>query len=308
MLISCLALELIYNVDILSIKSVIDDWKEIHWRRILVLVLSLTIVIALRMQMGTPTFHLEDNPIAVIEDRVFRAINHVFLHSINAWLLICPDWLSFDWSMGCLSIIRSWNDIRLLGVFIHLGILFSIALIITCIINSRRRRKQIAALFILTIVPFLPASGLIHVGFVIAERLLYMPSIGWCLVIGLGFRRLLFKLTKFIYLQATLKVLFIVIVFIYVLKTRTRASQWNDGLTLYQSALRVCPNNSKVHYNIASKQADKELAILHYRRAIELFPANDGALMNLGNVYRDRGDLDQAEHYLRRALITIKIM
>ena len=40
----------------------------------------------------------------------------------------------------------------------------------------------------MVIVPFLPAANLlVHVGFVVAERVLYLPSSGWCLLVALGF-------------------------------------------------------------------------------------------------------------------------
>ena len=41
-------------------------------------------------------------------------------------------------------------------------------------------------------VPFLPASNLFFpVGFVVAERVLYVPSMGYCLLVALGFNALL---------------------------------------------------------------------------------------------------------------------
>lgn len=40
----------------------------------------------------------------------------------------------------------------------------------------------------LVVFPFLPASNLFFpVGFVIAERVLYMPSMGFCMLVGYGF-------------------------------------------------------------------------------------------------------------------------
>lgn len=43
------------------------------------------------------------------------------------------------------------------------------------------------------IVPFIPASGIILVGFVIAERILYLPSIGYCLLVCIGLERICLK-------------------------------------------------------------------------------------------------------------------
>ena len=39
----------------------------------------------------------------------------------------------------------------------------------------------------LMLIPFLPATNLlVRVGFVVAERVLYLPSAGYCLLIALG--------------------------------------------------------------------------------------------------------------------------
>ena len=44
----------------------------------------------------------------------------------------------------------------------------------------------------LVVLPFLPASNLFFpVGFVVAERVLYLPSMGYCLVVAMGTSRIL---------------------------------------------------------------------------------------------------------------------
>lgn len=43
----------------------------------------------------------------------------------------------------------------------------------------------------LMIIPFLPAANIVYpVGFVIAERILYIPSIGYCLLISIGLNKI----------------------------------------------------------------------------------------------------------------------
>jgi len=44
----------------------------------------------------------------------------------------------------------------------------------------------------LTVFPFIPASNLFFpVGFVVAERVLYAPSMGFCLLVAVGFHLLI---------------------------------------------------------------------------------------------------------------------
>lgn len=64
---------------------------------------------------------------------------------------------------------------------------------------------------------------------------------------------------------------FAVVLAINAMRCRWRAAEWTDEATLYKSALRVCPNNAKVHYNIAKMLADRndhKNAVLFYEKAI----------------------------------------
>lgn len=47
------------------------------------------------------------------------------------------------------------------------------------------------------VVPFLPASGIVKLGFVIAERVLYIPSIGFCMIIAQGVKHLCWNVNIF---------------------------------------------------------------------------------------------------------------
>ena len=53
---------------------------------------------------------------------------------------------------------------------------------------QRTRRLTLFALSLL-LLPFLPASNLFFpVGFVVAERVLYLPSMGFCVLVALGYK------------------------------------------------------------------------------------------------------------------------
>ncbi|KAG1660752.1 Transmembrane and TPR repeat-containing protein 4 [Nymphon striatum] len=135
----------------------------------------------------------------------------------------------------------------------------------------------------LMIVPFLPASNVFfRVGFVIAERVLYIPSLGYCLLVILGFHQICQQFTKI-----------------------QRCSEWNNESLLFHSGLKVCPLNAKVHYNIAKTAADsgdRNTAVLEYSEAIKLNPDYDQALNNLANILKDNGQLIEAEKLLLNAI------
>lgn len=64
----------------------------------------------------------------------------------------------------------------------------------SCVVNYRTLTIALA----LMIVPFLPASNLFfRVGFVIAERILYLSSIGFCMLVVLGVRHICVTFPKY---------------------------------------------------------------------------------------------------------------
>ena len=141
-----------------------------------------------------PFFSASDNPAADSDSFLTRTLTFLYLPTFNAWLLLCPATLSFDWSMGAIPLIHSLNDIRNLFTVIWYGSLAVISF--ACIKNLRvaisgtggvdRCQVLLFGLCVM-VLPFIPATNLFfYVGFVVAERILYIPSIGFCLLAAEG--------------------------------------------------------------------------------------------------------------------------
>ena len=73
----------------------------------------------------------QDNPSAFLNSTVQRVINRSHIYAISAWILLTPDWLCFDWAMGCLSLIKEYHDLRIIGVVVFWGIF-------VCIIGEKQ--------------------------------------------------------------------------------------------------------------------------------------------------------------------------
>lgn len=119
----------------------------------------------------------------------------------------------------------------------------SLSCLSTCICQPKKetKRNQYATLLIalsfLTL-PFLPATNLFfYVGFVVAERVLYLPSVGYCLLFGLGIGRL--RKTRCYWRMACVGVL--VLLLIFSLRTVRRNRDWLNEESLYRSAIPVNP-------------------------------------------------------------------
>lgn len=63
----------------------------------------------------------------------------------------------------------------------------------------------------------------------------------------------------------------ILLIFVHFIRAYQRSKEWSSELDLFQSALKVCPMNAKVHYNLAKSLADighTQEAINRYKHAL----------------------------------------
>ena len=82
-------------------------------------------------------------------------------------------------------------------------------------------------------IPFLPASNLFFpVGFVLAERVLYIPSMGFSMLIAIGFYRLC---QKNIFGKKFLQSCLVFLIAVHSLKTISRNFDWKDESAIFIS-------------------------------------------------------------------------
>ena len=60
--------------------------------------------------------HLSELTVTAVFFFHTQIINYNYLYAITAWLLVVPQWLCFDWSMGCVPIINTYSDPRILCI------------------------------------------------------------------------------------------------------------------------------------------------------------------------------------------------
>ena len=91
-------------------------------------------------------------------------------------LLVFPSTLCYDWQMGSIPLVETFSDLRNLGTLIFFIFLLSLSLTSLLGWSSKGHRRVTLLGLSLLVVPFLPASNLfLRVGFVVAERILYIP-------------------------------------------------------------------------------------------------------------------------------------
>ncbi|KAK4322903.1 hypothetical protein Pmani_006377 [Petrolisthes manimaculis] len=131
----------------------------------------------------TPSFTPADNPAAHAPNLTTRALSIGRYWSLHARLLVWPATLSFDWSQGAVPLVSRLTDPANLETA---ALLVSLATLAGVCEGQCLHLVVVLALALL-VIPFLPSSNLpAYVGFVVAERVLYIPSMGFCLLVALG--------------------------------------------------------------------------------------------------------------------------
>ena len=207
------------------------------------------------------------------------------------WLLVFPVPLSADYSFNQIQVVKGPGD----GWFIA----GALALVALAAGMTRAWRKAPAwffygAFFIATF--GLTSNFLRPIGTIMAERLLYLPSLGFTCAVAYAVARARQR-------EMALGLAALLAVF-YAGRTITRNTDWHDHLALFSSAAVVSPNSSLVQANLANAllyiRRDPAGAAEHAHEAIRIEPGDPAAHMTLGEAYERMGDWPRAaEAYAR---------
>ncbi|XP_033172998.1 protein O-mannosyl-transferase TMTC1 [Drosophila mauritiana] len=154
------------------------------------------------------------------------------------------------------------------------------------------------------VLPFLPASNLLfYVGFVMAERVLYLPSVGYCLLFGLGFGHLWQRVNSSRRSRLMLLCGLALLLGIHGLRTCRRNLAWRDEEQLFRSAITINPPKALGNLgSVLSAQGRYEEAELALRMAIGHRPTMADAHFNLGVVHQKQLNFSSAVPCFRRAI------
>uniref|UniRef100_A0A668APY2 dolichyl-phosphate-mannose--protein mannosyltransferase n=1 Tax=Myripristis murdjan TaxID=586833 RepID=A0A668APY2_9TELE len=224
-----------------------------------------------------------------------RFLTYSYLLSFNAWLLLAPVVLCYDWQVGSIPLVESLGDVRNCAT-----VLLAVAMLALCLQCKQESREVLVGILFL-VFPFIPASNLFfRVGFVVAERVLYMPSMGYCILVVHGLGRLCSVVGRWGTTALSVSMLLLLLLFSW--KTVQQNHIWLSREALFRSGIQTLPHNAKVHYNYANFLKDSsrhQEAIHHYTTALRLYPRHASAMNNLGTLTRHP---EEAERYYRQAL------
>ena len=243
----------------------------------------LLVSIRLALMGGTqPIFLAKELPHRLHTDSMVRVLSCNYLLVHNAILLFFPNTLCSDWSYASIPLISSLKDSRNLATLALYSLLFfrAWALWGKNSSNSLGIRAEILGWGIL-VLTFLPATGLFFtVGFVVAERVLYLPSMGACFLAFSVMSRLYHARRSSSSSSSTssgpprgsngsssrragrsgragrtcrflAQAAFIGTVALLAARTVTRNEDWHSDFTLNSAGIAVNPDNVKLLNNLA---------------------------------------------------------
>lgn len=142
----------------------------------------------------------------------------------------------------------------------------------------------------------------------VAERYTYLPSVGFCWLVGWLAVRFWSGLRGFPARLRMRRAVFafagIGLFFLLAARTFARNRDWSDDFSLYTKTLKTDPDACYIRSNLGLvyyKRLQKDLAVQEWQQALQCKPDNVPALTNLGLLYTEQEKYAQAAAFLQRA-------
>ncbi|XP_004517548.1 transmembrane and TPR repeat-containing protein CG4050 [Ceratitis capitata] len=289
-----------------SVYRVGGIWNASLLRRLCFLIsITLALLVGRVYVMGSqlPVFTRFDNPASAAATPT-RQLTFSYLIYLNLWLMLFPCDLCCDWTMGTIPLIDGFADLRNLAT---LAAFISLAAIIwyACTTRNLTRSRVLLMGLAWLALPFVPASNLFFpVGFVVAERILYMPSMGYCLLIAYGYMQLEEHLREKVMMRRLLQTTLALLLLTHALKTYRRNEDWRTEYTLFMSGVHVNARNAKLFNNVGHALENDQRyaeALLYFQQAVRIQPDDIGAHINVGRTYNNMQQYEQAELAYQKA-------
>jgi len=228
-------------------------------------------------------------------------------------LLIFPHPLVYDYSYNQIPL-TNWASIKAWG-----SLIINLGLIVTGIVCLKKNKIISLGIFIFYATLAMVANIAIPMAAIFAERFLFLPSLGFCLVLAW----LIIKLSKSslteknltIFKSKPLAIMISMILVAYSYKTIGRNFAWKDNFTLFKSDIGNLDNNARAHFNLgreyaitgldkknSSKSEDIQLGLTHLKRSLEIDPKFYDAQFLLAVVHSNLKKYKEAINHYKRAI------
>ncbi len=179
--------------------------------------------------------------------------------------------------------------------------LFGLAIITLTVWIGLRREPLVAlatSLFVLPLIPVLIGVRIFRDGDLAHDRYLYLPSVGFCILVGLLFRYFWTKASNYRWLVGSIAgITLIALLGLNVAQQR----YYHDDEAFYKRGLEVAPNNTLVAGFLGSyyfRQGKFDLGVQQFRHAYEVSPQSPDVAYRFARALFEAGKFDEAEPLL----------
>jgi len=157
------------------------------------------------------------------------------------------------------------------------------------------------------LIPFIPLLDLsvLPVGEIAHDRYLYLPSIGFCILLAMALRRIRPGRKWLLGLPALQAASVLALVLVFGISTTVQDRYWANDLKLYSRGVSCTPENKLAKTNLGNAMGEDgrfNKALVLYREVLARDPTFWLAIYNTGYTYYRMGRLHEAEKYLERAI------
>ncbi len=266
-----------YKIDLTNIKLLTK--KYMPYIAITIFYLIIRFIVLGQVGRGEGYFHHGFFGTLLTTIKIF--VNYIFL-LIFPMNLVTEYYIKFETTILSIYFLTS---------------LLVLSVILLFFIRSYKKSKIIffsVGWFFITLLPF---SNILPQVTIMADRYLYLPSFGFCLLLAFTISSI--KKINFLkkYSKIIILVLIILITVGYTLLTIQRNAEWKDNFTLYSKDLEKNPFGTKLNEGLAleyKKNRDYDNAIRHGLVAVQLSKKNYKAYEILGTSYAQKKEYGKA--------------
>ena len=176
-----------------------------------------------------------------------------------------------------------------------------ILFLLVCVLRSRNSNRLVFFSLFWFVIALLPFSNFYPINSYMAEHWLYLPAIGFFIILGNLFTSLYAKEnSRFMALG-----LLICLLSAWSYLTIKQNAYWRSELSFYKRTLEYAPRSGRIYYNLGNlfcDAKDEPQGIQMYLKAIQIDPRYAEAYINLGRAYISLGKNEEGIKYCQIAL------
>ncbi|MBL0330230.1 MAG: tetratricopeptide repeat protein [Bacteroidetes bacterium] len=211
--------------------------------------------------IGIDNIPVIDNSLLYTTNVFYQKATAILIMGKYFLLMLFPHPLSCDYSFDTIPLVTSFANIGfLLALFFHVFLLYYA-------IKKIKEKHLLSFLILFYLVSMALASNIFMlIGTHLAERLLFFPSVAFCLAAVYFLSRLFkmdmadhsAKLNSLFKVNTTLLAIVGVVMVLYSAKTYSRNKDWKSDTTLFGRDLETVPNSAHMLFYYANNLANKD--------------------------------------------------